>query len=206
MSNVMPSIEAKLTGLCPLLLNNDQMADPENAFAIRKEAITSNSKLKRTDKGREELKNISFFAGLHTYKGKVVIPANMIYANILKSSKTWSRGPDVKAGIVVSANPIHLKFPDDDKTIEELYVLGYHDTRLACIGRTKERIMRTRPRFDEWSCDIQVYYDDGIFKYDDLVRIMERAGRIGIGDYRDLFGKYVLDIKKAKGKGKNVKK
>ena len=202
MSNKMPSIEAKLTGLCPLLLNNDQMADPENVFAIRKKAITSSVKLKNTDKGREDLKSISFFAALHTYKGKVVIPANMIYANILKSSKTWKRGPDVKAGIVVSANPIYLKFPDDDKTLEELFALGYYDERLVTINGKK--IMRTRPRFDEWSCAVQVYYDDELFNHDDLLHIMERGGRIGIGDYRDLFGKFIIEVKK--GKGKNAKK
>ncbi|MHC4648035.1 MAG: hypothetical protein ACYTBJ_21455 [Planctomycetota bacterium] len=195
----MPFVQYKMIGLCPLLLNNRQMADSDNEFAIRKNAITDDRQYKNSDKGKEELRRIHFFGGLHTHKGKVIIPSAMIYANIKESAKREKKGKDVLAGIVVSADVSYLHFKDEDKTLEELYELDYIDTRLVRIGTAV--ITRTRPRFDDWWCEAKVYYDDTLFKNEEAVlKYIRRAGRIGIGDYRDLFGKYYIELKKG---GKN---
>jgi hypothetical protein len=187
------------------------MADKDNEFAIRFDVIKSNKTYKNTKKGREEMAEIEFFAGLHTYNGKVVIPSSMVFRNILESARKETKGKQVEAGVVVCADPIYLKFKDDDKTIEDLFKLGYYDQRLVCIKGAggKSTIMRTRPRFDEWSCRVKIYYDDTMFNDEDkFTKIVERGGRIGLGDYRQLFGKFLVErpVKRERKAKKKAKK
>jgi hypothetical protein len=64
------------------------------------------------------------------------------------------------------------------------------DQRPVIIG--KARILRARPRFDEWSATFTINYDQQLIKEPRLiVDILADAGsRIGVGDYRPRFGRF----------------
>ena len=64
----------------------------------------------------------------------------------------------------------------------------------------KSRIMRERPRFDEWALDFEIVVTEDQLPGPVLKEILDHAGRhIGIGDYRPKFGLfYVTEWKEIK--------
>jgi hypothetical protein len=59
------------------------------------------------------------------------------------------------------------------------------DRRPVTIPATKGRVMRYRPRFDQWTAPIRLRINDSILD-EDLVRklLIEGTEQIGIGDFR----------------------
>lgn len=59
------------------------------------------------------------------------------------------------------------------------------DSRPVVIPATKGRIMRHRPRFDEWSLNFTLTVDDTVIPFDLVKQLMDEGGRrVGIGDFR----------------------
>jgi hypothetical protein len=59
------------------------------------------------------------------------------------------------------------------------------DSRPVVIPATKGRIMRHRPRLDEWNCSFIIEYDDGLLSQKEIRKIVDDAGsRVGLLDFR----------------------
>ena len=59
------------------------------------------------------------------------------------------------------------------------------DSRPVVIAATKGRILRHRPRLDEWTLQCEFQYDDTLLKESELRRIVDDAGsRVGLLDFR----------------------
>ena len=64
-------------------------------------------------------------------------------------------------------------------------------TTPVVIGRVK--VLRTRPKFDEWSVDLTLIFDGEFMRRETLLDIVRLAGRrVGVGDYRPRFGRFML--------------
>lgn len=59
------------------------------------------------------------------------------------------------------------------------------DSRPVTIPATKGRIMRHRPRFDEWQATFHIEVDDEVLPVDVCHQLLTEGGRtIGLGDFR----------------------
>lgn len=59
------------------------------------------------------------------------------------------------------------------------------DARPVTIPATKGRVMRYRPRFDQWSAKFSLLLDDNLLSIEDAHGLLNEAGQtIGIGDFR----------------------
>ena len=59
------------------------------------------------------------------------------------------------------------------------------DARPVTIPATKGRVMRYRPRFNEWGAKFNVLVNDDILDVDTVHQLLNEAGlTIGIGDFR----------------------
>ena len=59
------------------------------------------------------------------------------------------------------------------------------DSRPVTIPATKGRIMRYRPRFDNWGAKFTISLDDNALSFEDANNLLSEAGQfIGIGDFR----------------------
>lgn len=59
------------------------------------------------------------------------------------------------------------------------------DSRPVTIPATKGRVMRHRPRFNEWTCKVNLRINTDILDEDTVRKLMiEGTTQIGIGDYR----------------------
>lgn len=65
------------------------------------------------------------------------------------------------------------------------------DSQSVRIG--KARIMRSRPRFDDWALDFQIICKDQRIQPVVIKEILENAGQnVGIGDYRPRYGLFEI--------------
>lgn len=69
--------------------------------------------------------------------------------------------------------------PETGEIISEYTI----DERAVVVGTA--RVIRARPRFDSWACDVPLDFDDEMLTPDLIGEILNIAGgRVGVGDYR----------------------
>ena len=71
------------------------------------------------------------------------------------------------------------------------------DSRAVVVPATRGRIVRHRPRIDEWEVDFQLEYDEGLINAEQLHTIVSDAGaRVGLLDFRPEkkgpFGRFII--------------
>ena len=67
------------------------------------------------------------------------------------------------------------------------------DSRSVVIER--KRIMRSRPVFNKWQLEFEIeILDETLINFETLKEILEKAGKIGIGDYRPRFGRFMVSM------------
>ena len=79
-------------------------------------------------------------------------------------------------------------------TKEELIAsYEYRDTRVMTVMRSK--ILRTRPRFDQWEITFNFRYDEEKIDLATITQAMEYAGAyVGLCDSRPKYGKFVVCV------------
>ena len=86
----------------------------------------------------------------------------------------------VPAAVIVVDDGIGI-LDAEGKRVDDFEV----DSRPVTIPATKGRIMRHRPRWDEWSAVFALDIDDSVLPAELIHQLLEEGGRrIGIGDYR----------------------
>jgi len=127
--------------------------------------------------------------------GKICIPALNVKAAMRDAAKDYkvpSKGRKtfkdyVKAGIIVEPEMIPLRIPSGGDPEKSWKV----DLRPVVVQ--KSRIMRARPRFDEWCLEFYVKILDPIITPEYLRKFIEDAGRyVGLCDFRPEFGLFDL--------------
>jgi hypothetical protein len=87
----------------------------------------------------------------------------------------------VPAAVLVMADGIDLLNGDGKSRIKDYEV----DSRPVTIPATKGRIMRHRPRFDQWGAKFTIRINDDILPVDFIQQLLTEGGQqIGIGDFR----------------------
>ena len=203
--------KAQLTmrGRSDILLHNGQTADPRNRYAKDMKAISS--KRKKVDADFDAMSKIEWFAGLYlgryqkdgvTY-ATTTIPAHVIEAAIIGGAKKSKNGPRVKSGVFVDQQAV-LDFdgkPAGDLTEEQLqqaldglYEAGEHHLTVG-VRVTTNKVMRTRPKFSNWSAKTTIEFDDDQLNFGELQDIVDDAGRlVGVGDWRPKYGRFTPSL------------
>lgn len=180
------ALKFKIIGAAPILFHNGQTADPLNPHSKSIAEITS--KKKKTDADHREVSRREFFAGLYLMNGEPCIPSEMIEAALIRGAMKEKRGPGAKAGMIVEHNAALLyKGP---RKPDELFADEKFQLRVPVkVGTSK--VIRTRPRFDEWSADIEVKFLPSLLNEKDIRSFLVTAGeQIGFGDWRPRFGRF----------------
>ena len=67
------------------------------------------------------------------------------------------------------------------------------DERPVIVPSTRGRIIRSRPRFDNWNLDFTIQITDSQLPFEVLKEILDYAGNsVGIGDFRPRFGRFIV--------------
>lgn len=201
MADGLVSFKVTLRSLGPMLLHNGRLADPLD-HATR--ALADASKKRGKSAEDHEAVAAAEFAGSLYYStkiGRVAIPAMMIEAAIRDGGKAHKLGKTMRYSVSVRSTigsedapvfDIPLDYDGPTKP-EDLYAdQRFRDRRQVSVGQSK--VMRTRPRFDEWSLTFIVDIDAESVDPAVVHRALEMAGRrVGIGDFRPTFGRFIVD-------------
>lgn len=182
----MQTIKVRITGKSPLLMHSDRLANPLDP--LKKELATYTSKRKKTDEDHEEISRLEWSAAMYFDENiGPYIPGTMIKATLINSAKKTKEGPKARSGLIVTTNKARLEY-DGPRTKDKLWKSGkFADIRSVVVQRA--RLMRCRPIFNEWSCEVELVYDPSVLDKADIFRFLETSGMmVGIGDFRPQYG------------------
>jgi hypothetical protein len=100
----------------------------------------------------------------------------------------------IRAGIDIEPSPyIPLLNPKTNQPYRVSEGEWKVDVRSVVVQMN--RVLRARPRFDEWALEFRIVnLDPGLLKRDMIYRILVDAGKFyGLGDYRPEFGRFKVE-------------
>lgn len=186
-----------LTGVTPLLMHNVRLADPLDPWAKAMKAVSS--KRAKTDEDHAELARLEWMGGLYwDDEIGVYIPAENVVASIIRGGTKAKAGTAIRQAVTYIPSREGLLWPvehDGPHDREELYATGrFTDRRSVVVSRN--RIVRTRPRFDRWTVRGQLEIDETVIGHEDFAHHAAVAGRlVGLGDARLIgMGRYNIEV------------
>lgn len=200
-------LKVTINGAADLINHNGQTADPRNEFAKQMKAISG--KRKKTDADLDQLARIEWFAGLYVGRikdddketARLTLPGHVIEAALVGGAKKSKRGVQAKSGLFVT-DAGTLDFPGSPSSalpkadlqtwLDNLFEQGENTLTVGVkVGQAK--VMRTRPKFEDWSSSFVAEFDDAVLTLGDVKEIMDDAGRlVGVGDWRPKYGRFTV--------------
>lgn len=179
------TLKFKIAGVSPLITHNGQLADPLNEFSRAIKRISS--KRPKTDADHEEIARLEWYGSLYLDGGKPCLPGHVLEAALANAAKASKRGKLAQAGVICPSNyPIHYKGEAD---IDTLWAGGKHKF-VAIVRVGNARVVRTRPMFEDWSCEFDVIYDPDVVNDRDVREFVKIAGDKGLCEWRPKYGRY----------------
>lgn len=182
----MKKINLKITGVSPILMHSDRLANPLDP--LKKEIAKYTSKRKKTDEDHEEISRIEWLAAMYFDESiGPYLPGRMIKASLINAAKKTKEGPKIRSGLLVATDKARLEY-DGSRNQKDMWVSGeFTDVRSVVVQRA--RIMRCRPVFRDWSCHVEIIIDESVVDTVDVFRLAETAGAmVGLGDFRPQYG------------------
>lgn len=197
----MQSIKFKMTGICPLMLNNPQTANPMNEYAKALKELTS--KRSKTDDDQNEIFHLKFLASCYLdKKGQYIIPYDMLAKSFEAGAKENRLGAKFQRSVFV-LNDAVIKFDENGCTPEELWKNhGEKYVDIRVVGIQSSKVATARMIIPEWSLEGELLFDETQLNKSEIWLALQNAGsRYGIGTYRQRFGRYKIEeIKEDKKK------
>lgn len=188
----MKMLTATLVGVKALLQHNERLANPLDPAA--KDLARLTSKRKKTESDFLAISEVEFVGGLyHDADAGPYIPDKVIRSMMIGAARKMKLGKQVEENIFLLSPmfPLRYKGPRD---VAGLWKAGFYDRRM--VGNQSRRILRTRPMFADWSLPVSIAFDEIGIDDRQMIDIINRAGTLGIGDYRPVFGTFkVKDVK-----------
>lgn len=182
----MKALKVAITGVSALLMHSDRFANPLDPMAKAHKELTS--KRKKTEADHEAIARSEWVGGLY-FDTKIgpYLPTMNIRSCLVEGAKFNKLGSKVKKATLVTTDRTQLDY-DGPRDIDGLWNHGgFTDCRSVKVGTS--RLMRYRPMFPQWSCVVELVFDEQQLDRADLVLAFENAGKlIGLGDFRPACG------------------
>lgn len=167
------TIEVEIKGLSPLLMHKFPLEPVDH---IEK-------------KSKEEQAEFSAYRDANR---DLYVPAVAVQRSLIGAA-TYSKGKG-RSSLQKQAAACLLVYPEYLNLGTKEYVI---DSRAVVIAATKGRIVRHRPRIDEWKIKFNIDYDPNLLKESDVRHIVDDSGsRVGLLDFRPerkgSFGRFIV--------------
>ena len=180
------TMKFRLTGDCPMLMHNGQLANPLSASSKALKRVTS--KRAKTDADHERMAELEYHGSLYLTDDGPVLPGECVEAAIGEGAKKTKEGKLAKSCCFVPQHSrLEYEGPRDAAKLFE-----HEDFKLVAPVRVgTNRVMRTRPMFKEWAATVDVSYEDSVVNGEQIVRWVAVAGTlVGVGDWRPRYGRF----------------
>lgn len=179
------TLKFEIRGVAPLLMHSGQLSDPLNDWSRAMKRVTG--KRVKTEADYAELARLEWYGSLYLENGQPCIPGHVLEAAIVTAARKNKQGKQAQAGIICPKN-YALRYKDEG-SLEELWSAKNHRLTVSVRIGTN-RVMRTRPMFDDWSADIEVMYDPSQLNEQDVCEMVTVCGDMGLMDWRPKFGRF----------------
>lgn len=191
----MKNLRITWKGIAPLIMHSCKCVNP--LHPISKEIRKLNDKprgQKLTEEEQEKLSDLEWEAGAYWQDGLgLYIPGENVEATIRNGAKANKKGKDILKYVSVMDLYIPLDYGEKLTKEELIKRFEYRDTRPMVVSRA--RIIRTRPRFDQWRITFNLIYDESKIDLDTIVNAIKYAGSyVGLCDSRPKYGKFCAMI------------
>jgi hypothetical protein len=184
-------LELKLTGRQPLLMHNQQLADPLNEHTRALAKLTG--KRGKTEDDHRLIADTEYVGSLYVNSDGPFVPSTWIVASLIEGGKITKQGTNVKRAVIALDRELYLDYAGPRAPSVLVKDANFRLTASVKVGTS--RTMRTRPMFVGWSLVAPLALETEIIDLDVFRGIAERAGRmIGIGDWRPFYGTYSVEI------------
>lgn len=188
----MKNLKVTWKGISPLIMHSCQCVNPLHPIA--KELKKYTSKKNKTDEDLVKISDLEWEAGAYWKDGMgLYIPAENVEATIINGAKANKKGKEIQKYVDVTDLYIPFEYGEDLTKEELIQNYEYRDTRIMTVMRSK--ILRTRPRFDQWVIEFNLRYNEEKIDIETIINAMEYAGLyVGLCDSRPKYGKFSVVI------------
>ena len=188
----MKNLRVTWKGITPLIMHSCQCVNP--LHPISKELKKYTSKRNKTDEDLIKISDLEWEAGAYWKDNMgLYMPAENVEATIQNGAKANKKGKDIEKYVSVTDLYIPFNYGENLTKEELIQNYEYRDTRIMTVQRSK--VLRTRPRFDQWNITFNVLYNEEKIDIETIVNAMEYAGSyVGLCDSRPKYGKFVATI------------
>lgn len=189
----MKKLHVTLYGKSPLIEHSPKCVNPLHPLSLEMKKYTS--KKKKTEEDLIKISDLEWESGVYwDYNVGLVIPNECLAATIQGGAKMNKNGTAV-------AKFVHIESPMAPLDIGEVQNYDkmkvdnrFRDVRSVCVQRS--RVIRTRPRFNTWSCEFDMLYEEDKIDIDDIVLALENAGNyVGLCEMRTMgYGRFDVRI------------
>lgn len=170
----MKRIEVEIRGVTPLLIHRFT-EQTEQGKPTRRQIVTNDDPRAEATKNAYIAKDGTFFFNSYSIAGAM---GNAGSNHKMRGSRKSLRFV-VPSAVHVSGEAITILNGDGPAKNFEV------DSRPVTIPATKGRVMRHRPRFDEWGARFEMMVNDDLLAIETAHQLLTEAGQsIGIGDFR----------------------
>ncbi|MFR4451632.1 MAG: hypothetical protein ACLT5W_02130 [Ruminococcus sp.] len=179
-------------GLSPLIMHSCQCVNPLHPIARELKKYTS--KRTKTEEDLLKISDLEWESGAY-WKDDIglYIPGENVEATIRNGAKLNKQGKNIER--FVSVTDLYIPLDYGEKLTKEQLINNYEyrDTRIMVVQRSK--VVRTRPRFDQWKIQFNLMYDEEKIDLDVVVQALENAGKyVGLCDSRPKYGKFAVIV------------
>lgn len=194
----MRNLKVTWKGLSPLIMHSCQCVNPLNPISREIKKLNDKPRgYKFTEEELIQLSNLEWEAGAYWQDGLgLYIPGENVEATIRNGAKASKKGKDIEKFVNILDLYIPFEYGENLTKEELISRFEYRDTRTMVIGRA--RIIRTRPRFDQWRITFNLSYNEEKIDVDTIVNAMEYAGLyVGLCDSRPKYGQFTPIVEEA---------
>lgn len=188
----MKNLKVTWKGTTPLIMHSCQCVNP--LHPISRELKKYTGKRNKTEEDLIKIADLEWESGAYWKDGLgLYIPAENVEATIRNGAKANRKGTDVEKYVTVT--DLYIPFNYGENLTKEQLIANYEyrDTRVMNVQKSK--ILRTRPRFDQWNITFSLMYNEDKIDLDTIVNAIEYAGNyVGLCDSRPKYGKFVAII------------
>jgi len=188
----LPAFTIVCEGTSPLLMHNARLVDPLDEIVRQIRAVSS--KTKKTDDDHRLVAELEWMGGIY-YLPDIgpYVPATNLQKCLIEAARLSRGGKKIERGVLITTMAIAIKH-DGPAELTKLYA----DKRFvhrAPVRVTNNRVMRTRPKFPQWTLSAAGMYDTTVINLADLTSAAEIAGTmIGLGDGRPTYGRFTCKL------------
>jgi hypothetical protein len=174
----MKKVNVEIKGVAPLL---------QHRFPIEEHGENVSKQKNKVYNPKEEAEKSMYKNGKGVYQPSEHIFGALVKAGVYfkyEGKKTYK--DIIKAGIIIEPNEIPLL--NENKKYNKYDEI---DARPVVVNRA--RVVRWRPKFNNWKLKFKItILNKDEISVEVLKEILEYSGKLGLGDYRPRFGRYMV--------------